>query len=132
MTNSDSGHRKGRKGHSRKESPKEHKRSRNASKRRREHHSSSPSRKDFDSFEESMRNLDRAPSKRKRRYINDELQGELRKIKPPNFNGESEKGEGAEAWLLGMRKYFQIHNYSSKMEANISIHQLLGQDSTSW
>jgi hypothetical protein len=34
------------------------------------------------------------------------LQEELRKIKPPSFDGENKKGEDAEAWLLGMRKYF--------------------------
>ena len=28
------------------------------------------------------------------------------------FNGEVEKGEEAEAWLSGMKKYFQIYNYS--------------------
>ena len=132
MTESDSGHRKGRQGHSRKEFPKEHKHSRNASKRRREHHFSSPSRKDSDSSEESISSLDRAPSKQKKRYRNDDLQGELRKIKPPNFNGESEKGEDAEAWSLGMRKYFRIHNYSSKMEANIAIHQLQVKASIWW
>jgi hypothetical protein len=30
----------------------------------------------------------------------DILEGELRKIKPPKFNGENRKGEEARAWLL--------------------------------
>jgi hypothetical protein len=34
------------------------------------------------------------------------LQGELRKIIPPSFDGEKKKGEDVEAWLLRMRKYF--------------------------
>jgi hypothetical protein len=34
------------------------------------------------------------------------LRGELRKIKPPTFNGELRKGEEVEAWLLEMKKYF--------------------------
>jgi hypothetical protein len=34
------------------------------------------------------------------------LQGELRKIKPPTFNGEHKKGEETEAWPLEMKKYF--------------------------
>jgi hypothetical protein len=34
------------------------------------------------------------------------LQGELRKIKPPNFKGEHMKGEEAKAWLLEIKKYF--------------------------
>ena len=33
-----------------------------------------------------------------------ELQGELRKIKPPSYDGEKE--EDAKAWLLNMIKYF--------------------------
>jgi hypothetical protein len=33
------------------------------------------------------------------------LQGELRKIKPPSFDGENKKFEYVEAWLLEMRKY---------------------------
>jgi hypothetical protein len=36
----------------------------------------------------------------------DIFQGELKKIKPPNFNGEHRKGEEVEAWLLEMKKYF--------------------------
>ena len=48
------------------------------------------------------------------------------------FKGDNEKGEDAEAWLLGMRKYFSIYNYSSRMEANIAIHQLQGQTSIWW
>jgi hypothetical protein len=32
-------------------------------------------------------------------------------IKPPNFNGEHMKGEEEEAWLLEMKKYFQLHDY---------------------
>jgi hypothetical protein len=34
------------------------------------------------------------------------LQGDLRKIKSPTFNGENRKGEEVEAWLLEMKKYF--------------------------
>jgi hypothetical protein len=39
------------------------------------------------------------------------LQGEIRKIKPLNFNGEHRKREEAKAWLLEMKKYFQQHDY---------------------
>jgi len=42
----------------------------------------------------------------RRRHGSDILQWELRKIKPPSFDGEKKKGEDAEAWLLGMRKIF--------------------------
>ena len=111
---------------------KEKKFSKDASKYKKRSCYSSPSLGDSsDSSKESESSLDR-PSRRRRKYCKDELQGELRKIKPPIFKGDSEKGEDAEAWLLGMRKYFHIYNYSSQMEANISIHQLQGQASIWW
>ena len=59
--------------------------------KRRPHNSSSPS-----------------PTRNHRRYEVDELKGEMNKIKPPNFDGEHKKYEDVEAWLLGMRKYFQL------------------------
>jgi hypothetical protein len=46
----------------------------------------------------------------KRSYGVDELQGEMNKMKPPTFDGEHKKDKDAETWLLGMRKYFQLHN----------------------
>jgi hypothetical protein len=36
----------------------------------------------------------------------DSLQGELRKLKPPSFEGERERGDDVEAWLLRLRRYF--------------------------
>ena len=36
----------------------------------------------------------------------EEIYEGFKKIKPPMFNGEIEKGEGAEVWLSGMKKYF--------------------------
>jgi hypothetical protein len=41
-----------------------------------------------------------------RRYELDSLQGELRKLKPPSFDGEREREDDVEAWLLGIKKYF--------------------------
>jgi hypothetical protein len=52
----------------------------------------------------------------------DELKGEMNKIKPPIFDGEHKKDEYVETWMLGMRKYFQLHNYSSHVERRISIY----------
>jgi hypothetical protein len=62
------------------------------------------------------------------RHSSNSLQGKLRKIKPPSFDGENKKGEDAEAWLLGMRKYFQLHNYSSNAEARIASYHLQGNE----
>ena len=65
-------------------------------------------------------------------YGVDELKGEMNKIKPPTFDREHKKEEDAETWLLGMRKYFQLQNYSSHAEGIISIYQLKGKESMWW
>ena len=56
----------------------------------------------------------------------------MKKIKPPTFDGENKNDEDAETWMLGMRKYFQLHNYSSHVEGIISIYQLNGKTSMCW
>ena len=40
------------------------------------------------------------------------------------FNGEIEKGEEAEACLSGMKKYFQIYNYSDELKDKTTIDNL--------
>jgi hypothetical protein len=52
----------------------------------------------------------------------DELKGEMNKIKSPTFDGEHKKEEDSETWLLGMRKYFQLENYSSHAEGRIAMY----------
>jgi hypothetical protein len=56
----------------------------------------------------------------------------MNKIKPPTFDGENKNDEDAKTWLLGMRKYFQLHNYSSHVEGRIAIYQLKGKASMWW
>lgn len=41
---------------------------------------------------------------------------DFKKSKPPTFNGETNKSQDAEAWLLGMRKFFILHDYSKNMK----------------
>jgi hypothetical protein len=41
-------------------------------------------------------------------------------------------GEEAEAWLLGMRKYFQVHDYSGNMKARVAIYNLNDRASIWW
>ena len=41
------------------------------------------------------------------------------------FNGEVEKGEEAEAWLSGMKKYFHIYNYSDRIKDRMDIYNLI-------
>jgi hypothetical protein len=64
--------------------------------------------------------------KHKRRTGVDKIQGEMNKINPPTFNDEHKKDEHAETWLLGMRKYFQLHNYYAQAQGRIVIYQLKG------
>jgi hypothetical protein len=55
-----------------------------------------------------------SPVWRKRRRLEaNNLQGEIRKIKPPTFNSEHRKGEETEVWLLEMKEYFQLNDYPS-------------------
>jgi hypothetical protein len=42
----------------------------------------------------------------RRRHELDSLQGELRKIKKPSFDGEIEREDDVESWLCGIKKYF--------------------------
>ena len=72
----------------------------------------------------------RIPKIRKRKV--DHLEGEFKKIKPTSFNGESKTGEEAEAWLLDIKKYFQIYNYSSNMKVRMAIYNLKGKASIWW
>jgi hypothetical protein len=67
--------------------------------------------------------------KRKQTY---HLEGEFKKIKPATFDGESRIGEEAEAWLLGIKKYFQIYNYSSNMKVKMAIYNLKGKANIWW
>ena len=52
--------------------------------------------------------------KRKKRDSRDYLKADVKRIKHPIFDGEVKTREEVEAWLLGMIKYFQFYDYSSK------------------
>ena len=68
----------------------------------------------------------------RRRHEKEELNGEVRKIKSPTFDGENKRGEDVESWLLGMRRYFQLYQYSANLEDRIVIYQLKGKESIWW
>jgi hypothetical protein len=92
------------------------------------HHHHSPRHSNKREHKKSSPSLVR---KHKRHGV-DELRGEMKKIKPPTFDGENKKNEDEETWLLGMRKYFQLHNYSSHEKGIISIYQIKGKASMWW
>ena len=70
-------------------------------------------------------------NERKRHYKNHSCD-EFKKERPPTFNGEIKNGQEAKAWLLGMRKYFQVQDYSGNMKARVSIFNLTGRASIWW
>ena len=88
----------------------------------------------------SQKHLDRethsssspSPTRKHRKSGREELKGEMNKIKPPTFDGEHKKEEDAETWLLGMKKYFQLQNYSAHAEGRIAMYQLKGKASMWW
>lgn len=50
--------------------------------------------------------------KREREYMIEEF----KKEKPPTVDGQMKNSEDAEAWLLGMKKLFRIHEYLENMK----------------
>jgi hypothetical protein len=62
----------------------------------------------------------------------DHLEREFKKIKPTTFDGEYRIGEEVEAWLLDIKKYFQIYNYSSNIKFRMSIYNLKGKANIWW
>ena len=68
--------------------------------------------------EESSGDSSSSSHKRKRkRHHRDCSQDEFKKARPPTFDGEIKMGQEAEAWLLGIMKYFQVQDYSGNMKA---------------
>jgi hypothetical protein len=80
------------------------------------------------SFEGTTSAEDKTIPDRKRKQV-DHLDGEFKKIKPSTFDGESRKGEEVDAWLLDIKKYFQIYNYSSNMKVRMAIYNMKGKAS---
>jgi hypothetical protein len=73
-----------------------------------------------------------SPTRKHQKSGREELKGEMNKIKPPTFDGEHKKEEDAETWLVGMKKYFQLQNYSTRAEGRIAMYQLKGKASMWW
>jgi hypothetical protein len=73
-----------------------------------------------------------SPTRKDQKYGKEELKGEMNKIKPLTFDGEHKKEEDVETWLLGMKKYFQLQNYSSHAEGRIAMYQLKGKAPMRW
>lgn len=57
---------------------------------------------------------------------------EFKKFNPPTFYGEMKKSEDSEAWLLWIKKFFILHNYSENMKAKIATFSLKGKVDIWW
>ena len=88
---------------------------RKSSTRRRRRTSSGSS----DSEESSGDSSSSSRKRKRRRHHRDRSQDEFRKSKPPTFDGEVKTGQEAEAWILGIKKYFQVHDYSGNMKEEL-------------
>jgi hypothetical protein len=69
---------------------------------------------------------------KKRKHSKSHNPEEFKKAKPPSFNGEIKKWEETEAWLLGLKKYFRVHDYSDNLKVRITIFNLNGNASIWW
>jgi hypothetical protein len=54
---------------------------------------------------------------------------EFKKTKLPSFDDKIKKGEEAEAWLLGLKKYFRVHDFSENLKARVATFNLNGKAS---
>jgi hypothetical protein len=64
-------------------------------------------------------------------YEQNQLQGDLRKIKPPNFDGKTRWERMSKLGFLQYRKYFKLDNYSSNLEAKV-LYTSYKKDSIWW
>jgi hypothetical protein len=69
---------------------------------------------------------------KKRKHSKSRDPEEFEKEKAPTFDGDIKKGEEAEVWILGLKKYFRVHDYSENLKARISIFNLNGKASIWW
>ena len=68
----------------------------------------------------------------RRKRERDHMPDEFKKVKPPTFDGVMKKYEDAKAWLLGMKKFFRIHNYYENMKAKVATYSLKGKAYIWW
>jgi hypothetical protein len=54
---------------------------------------------------------------------------EFRKSKPPSFDEEINKAEEAEAWMLGVNKYFRFNDFLENLKAQVATFNLNGKAS---
>ncbi|XP_059064261.1 uncharacterized protein LOC131856486 [Cryptomeria japonica] len=63
--------------------------------------------------------------------IEGEMAKDLKRIDPPKFDGKT-IGDGPEAWVIEMEKYFGLCNMSNKTKVVWAAYQLSGEAATWW
>ena len=56
----------------------------------------------------------------------------MKKENPPNFYGNVKKLKDEDAWIPGMKKLFELHNYTDNMKARVAIFRLRGKADIWW
>ena len=85
-----------------------------------------------DSEESSGDSSSSSHRRKRKRHHRDRSRDEFKKDKPPTLDGEIKTRQEAEAWLLGINKYFQVQDYSGNMKARVHIFNLNGIASIWW
>lgn len=70
------------------------------------------------------RNYDRHHYHPYRRSDKGYLSYEFKKAKPPTFDGDMKKSQDSEAWLIAMKMFFRLHDYSENMKAIVATFSL--------
>lgn len=57
---------------------------------------------------------------------------EFKKSNPPTFDVEMKKSHDAEAYFLGMNKFYRLHDYLENMKAKIAMFSPKGKANILW
>jgi len=81
----------------------------------------------YDSNSDSDRHYDRLRYHPYNRSDRGYLSNEFKKENPPTFDGKVKRSQDAEAWLLGMKNLFKLHDYSENMKVRVVTFSIRGK-----
>ena len=85
-----------------------------------------------DSKESSGDSISSSRKQKRKKHHRDRSRDEFKKDKPHTFDVEVKAGQEVEAWLLGIKKYFQVLYYLGNMKARVAIFNMNGRASIWW
>ena len=86
----------------------------------------------FDSEGSAGGSISSSHKNKKKRCYENHSRDEFKKARLPTFNGKVKNDQEAKAWILGMRKYFQVQDYLGNMKARVAIFNLTGRALIWW